>query len=87
MKSKDIREIRAALVVVRESETIIAHLNVSVISSSSREALTGTKDFLCRIKKSLWFQLMIAILGLSDATVFVLKDLWSCITKVVNLFS
>ena len=85
MQSKDIRVIRAALDVVRESETAISRLSISIIAFSSRETLDGTKDFLSGIKKNLLFQLVMALLGLSDATIRVLRDLWLKITKVSYL--
>lgn len=87
MKSKDTKLIRSALVVVRESEIIISRLEVSIILLSSRENLDGTKEFLGNFKKKLWLRLVISILGLSDTTLNVLKDLWSWIAKIVRLSS
>lgn len=82
MKSMDIRLIRAALDVVRESEKLTSRLSVLIISFSSRETLDGTKGFLSSTKINLLFRLVIAIIGLSDATINVLRNLWLRITKV-----
>jgi len=87
MKSKEIKLIRAAIVVVRESEIIISRMEVSIIPFSSRETLDGTKEFLGNFKKTLWFRFLIAILGLSEPTVTLLKDLWVWIIKIVRLIS
>jgi hypothetical protein len=81
MESKDIRLIRSVLTIVRESEGLIRHFQISVISVSSK-TFDGTSSFLKRIKITLLVQMIIAILGVSDTTIEVLRNLWLRITKM-----
>ena len=83
MKSKDIRLIRYVLTIVRESEGLIRHFQISVISVSTK-TFDGTSNFLKRIKINLLVRMIIAILGLSDTTIEVLRNLWLRITKLFH---
>jgi len=83
VKSKDIRLIRYVLTIVRESEGLIRHFQISVISVSTK-TFDGTSNFLKRIKINLLVRMIIAILGLSDTTIEVLRNLWLRITKLFH---
>ncbi len=86
---KDIKHVRTALSVIRESEEIILRLKVSV-SSASRKVMTGANGYLKQTKRSILVELVIASAGgslrnilekLSKAIMKVLHMLWLRITN------
>ncbi len=86
---KDIREIRAALAVVRESEALRFHLMVSINSSSSVYELIDSRlgSYLRATKTTLKFQLVVGYLmivcgRLSKTTLTVLRTRWSRMTEI-----
>lgn len=86
MPRSDIRNIRAALAVVRQSEALLLHLRVSISSASSGHDLSGLERYLKTTKTTLQIQLVIGypkiVLGwLSKVTVMVLRAWWSRITR------
>ena len=86
MIRSDVRNIRAALAVVRESEALLLHLRVSMSSASSGHDLIGLERYLKTTKTTLQVQLVIGypkiVSGwLSKVTVMVLRAWWSRITR------
>ncbi len=92
MQRSDIRQIRAALDVVQESEALRLHLMVSIHSGSSVHELieTGLESYLKATKTTLQVQLVVGYLRmvcgqLSKITLIALRARWSRITKRFNL--
>ncbi|MBN1843876.1 MAG: hypothetical protein JW883_16555 [Deltaproteobacteria bacterium] len=84
MSTRDIRQIRAALEVVRESEALLMNLSVSMSSVSSVDILTesGLESYLKATKRSLRVSLAIGWMRLtcvafSKATFTVLRAWWT----------
>ena len=83
----DIREIRAALSVVRENEALLLRLRVSMHSASSGHDLmaAGLQSYLRTTKTHLRIQLVVGCVKvvcgrLSQATVGLFRVAWSRIT-------
>ncbi len=82
MIRKGIKQTRAALDVVRESETLLLRLKISV-SSTSTVNLIGVKDYLKATKKKLLVSLIkVVFKRLSGVLLFALRALKSWITKI-----
>jgi hypothetical protein len=88
MTRMDIRHVRAALAVVRESEALVVHLRGSISSGSSGHGLIGDglDGYLKTTKKTLQIQLVVGypkiVSGwLSKVTVMILRGWWSRITR------
>lgn len=88
MSRSRIRQIRAALAVVQESEAIRLHLMVSIHSGSSVHNLieTGLGNYLEATKTTLKVQLVVGYLQmvsgqLSKITLTALRGRWSRITE------
>ena len=88
MTRRDVREIRAALVVVRESEALRLQLMVLIHSSSSVHDLvdSGLGSYLKTTKTALQVQLVVGCLKmvcgcLSKTTFTVLRARWLRITE------
>ena len=88
MTRKDVREICAALAVVRESEALRLHLMVSIHSGSSVHNLiaSGVESYLFATKRTLQFKLVAGYLkmvcgGFSNTIITALRVRWSKITE------
>ena len=89
MPRYDINDVRAALEVLRESEAMLLHLQISTRSVSSGYDLTGIglDAYLKVTRKSLRFQLVVGFLRnlalhrLFTTTSAVFRGFWSRITK------
>ena len=84
---KDIKEIRAALQVVRKSEELLIHLQVSISSVSSDDNLIDVTlgNYLSLTKRRLFFLMVKVSMGtvakmLLKTTFKVLSYMWSRVT-------